>query len=82
MATSWRYSTSALLGPTRSSRFVDHWTLRDGKAISLWTAYFEPQAVLQKLGIKLAADSGMNAGADARTHGPEESYPPQQQQGR
>jgi hypothetical protein len=63
-------------------KIVDHWTLRDGKAISLWTAYFEPQAVLQKLGIKLAADSGMNAGADAHTHGPEESYPPQQQQGR
>ena len=28
--------------------------LRDGKAISLWAAYFEPQAVLKKLGIKLA----------------------------
>jgi hypothetical protein len=35
--------------------------LRDGKAISLWAAYFEPQAVLEKLGIKLAVDGGMNA---------------------
>ena len=44
------------------ARFVDHWTpLRDGKAISLWAAYFEPQAVLEKLGIKLTVDGGMNA---------------------
>jgi pimeloyl-ACP methyl ester carboxylesterase/ketosteroid isomerase-like protein len=42
-------------------KIVDHWTLRDGKAISLWAAYFEPQAVLQKLGIKLTVDGGMNA---------------------
>jgi hypothetical protein len=34
-------------------RIVDHWTLRDGKAISLWAAYFEPQAVLEKLGSSL-----------------------------
>src|SRR6202140_117016 len=40
---------------------IDPWTLRDGKAISLWAPYFEPQAVLQKLGIKLAVDGGMNA---------------------
>ena len=40
---------------------VDQWTLQDGKAISLWVAYFEPQAVLKKLGIKLAVDGGMNA---------------------
>jgi len=33
-------------------KIVDHWTLRDGKAISLWAAYFEPQAVLEALGIK------------------------------
>jgi ketosteroid isomerase-like protein len=33
-------------------KIVDHWTLLDGKAISLWAAYFEPQAVLEKLGIK------------------------------
>ncbi len=42
-------------------KIVDHWTLRDGKATSLWAAYFEPQAVLQKLGIKLTVDGGMNA---------------------
>ena len=33
-------------------KIVDHWTLLDGKIISLWAAYFEPQAVLEKLGIK------------------------------
>ena len=42
-------------------KIVDHWTLRDGKAISLWAAYFEPQAVLEKLGIKRTVDGGMNA---------------------
>jgi len=42
-------------------KIVDYWTLRDGKAISLWAAYFEPQAVLEKLGIKLTVDGGMNA---------------------
>ena len=42
-------------------KIVDHWTLRDGKAISLWAAYFEPQALLEKLGIKLTVDGGMNA---------------------
>ena len=42
-------------------KIVDHWTLRDGKAISLWAAYFEPQSVLEKLGIKLAVNGGMNA---------------------
>jgi hypothetical protein len=42
-------------------KIVDHWTLRDGKAISLWAAYFEPQAVLEKLGTKLMADGAMKA---------------------
>jgi hypothetical protein len=27
------------------------WTLRNGKVVSLWVAYFEPQALLDKLGI-------------------------------
>jgi ketosteroid isomerase-like protein len=37
-------------------KIIDHWTLRDGKAISLWAAYFEPQAVLEKLGTKSIAE--------------------------
>jgi hypothetical protein len=48
-------------GTDATIKIVDHWTLRDGKAISLWAANFEPQAVLEKLGIKLAVDGGMNA---------------------
>ena len=39
-------------------KIVNHRTLRDGKAISLWAAYFEPQALLEKLGIKLTVDGG------------------------
>src|SRR5487761_616831 len=29
----------------------DHWSFRDGKATSLWSACFEPQALLEKLGL-------------------------------
>jgi len=59
-------------------KIVDHWTLRDGKAISLWAAYFEPQAVLEKLG------SSLRSMAPEPTHTlmPKESHPPQQQPGR
>jgi ketosteroid isomerase-like protein len=39
-------------GTDATIKIVDHWTVRDGKAISLWAAYFEPQAVLEALGIK------------------------------
>jgi len=42
-------------------KIVEDWTLRDGKALSLWAAYFEPQAVLEKLGTKLMADGEMKA---------------------
>ena len=33
-------------------KIAGHWTVRDGKAASIWVAYFEPQALLEKLGIK------------------------------
>ena len=42
-------------------KIVDHWTLRDGKAISLSVAYFEPQAVLEKLGSSLRSLAEMDA---------------------
>ena len=29
----------------------EHWTVKNGKATSIWVAYFEPQALLDKLGI-------------------------------
>src|SRR5262252_2632955 len=32
-------------------KIVDCWTVRDGKVTSIWVAYFEPQALLEKLGI-------------------------------
>jgi ketosteroid isomerase-like protein len=32
-------------------KIVDCWTVRDGRAVSIWVAYFEPQALLDKLGI-------------------------------
>jgi ketosteroid isomerase-like protein len=32
-------------------KISEHWTVRDGKATSIWVAYFEPQALLDKLGL-------------------------------
>ena len=32
-------------------KISEHWTVKDGKATSIWIAYFEPQALLEKLGI-------------------------------
>jgi ketosteroid isomerase-like protein len=32
-------------------KILDLWTIRDGKAVELWVAYFEPQALLDKLGV-------------------------------
>jgi ketosteroid isomerase-like protein len=32
----------------------EHWNVESGKAVSIWVAYFEPQALLEKLGIKNA----------------------------
>jgi ketosteroid isomerase-like protein len=48
-----------LTGTDAIIKIVDHWTLRDGKAISLWAANFEPQAMLENLGIKLPVDGEM-----------------------
>lgn len=30
-------------------KISEHWEVRDGKALSLWVAYFEPQALLDKI---------------------------------
>jgi hypothetical protein len=32
-------------------KILDLWTVRNGKAVDLWVAYFEPQALLDKLGL-------------------------------
>ena len=32
-------------------KISEHWTVREDKATSIWVAYFEPQALLEKLGI-------------------------------
>jgi ketosteroid isomerase-like protein len=32
-------------------KILDLWTVRNGKAVELWVAYFEPQALLDKLGL-------------------------------
>ena len=40
-----------LTGQSDMIKISEHWTVKDGKAASIWVAYFEPQALLNKLGI-------------------------------
>jgi ketosteroid isomerase-like protein len=40
-----------LSGSDEVIKISEHWTVKDGKATSIWVAYFEPQALLDKLGI-------------------------------
>jgi ketosteroid isomerase-like protein len=40
-----------ITGSDADIKISEHWTVRDGKATSIWVAYFEPQALLDKLGI-------------------------------
>ena len=42
---------SGLTGSDAMIKISEHWTVRDGKATAIWVAYFEPQALLDKLGI-------------------------------
>jgi ketosteroid isomerase-like protein len=32
-------------------KISEHWEVEDGKALSIWVAYFEPKALLDKLGL-------------------------------
>lgn len=40
-----------LMGSDAMIKISEHWTAKNGKAASIWVAYFEPQALLDKLGI-------------------------------
>jgi ketosteroid isomerase-like protein len=40
-----------LTGSDATITISEHWTVKDGLATSIWVAYFEPQALLDKLGI-------------------------------
>ena len=40
-----------LTGSDAMIKISEHWTVKDGEATSIWVAYFEPQALLDKLGI-------------------------------
>jgi ketosteroid isomerase-like protein len=40
-----------LTGSDAIIKISEHWTVSGGKATSIWVAYFEPQALLDKLGI-------------------------------
>jgi hypothetical protein len=39
------------MGTDAVIKIVDCWTVRGGRVTSIWVAYFEPQALLDKLGI-------------------------------
>ena len=38
----------------------EHWTVREDRATSIWVAYFEPQALLEKLGIAHGLSRGID----------------------
>jgi ketosteroid isomerase-like protein len=40
-----------LTGSDETIKISEHWTVKGGKVTSIWVAYFEPQALLDKLGI-------------------------------
>lgn len=40
-----------ITGSTKMLKISEHWTVEDGKARSIWVAYFEPQDLLDTLGI-------------------------------
>jgi hypothetical protein len=40
-----------LMGRDAMIKISEHWTVKNGKATSIWVAYFEPQALLDSLGI-------------------------------
>ena len=40
-----------IIGSDATIKISEHWTVRYGLATSIWVAYFEPQALLDKLGI-------------------------------
>jgi ketosteroid isomerase-like protein len=40
-----------ITGSSAMIKISEHWTVKDDRATSIWVAYFEPQALLEKLGI-------------------------------
>jgi ketosteroid isomerase-like protein len=45
-------------GTNATIKISEHWNVKDGKALSILVAYFEPQALLEKLGIRNALPVG------------------------
>jgi ketosteroid isomerase-like protein len=43
-----------VVGTNAVIKISEHWNVESGKAVSIWVAYFEPQALLETLGIKNA----------------------------
>ena len=42
-----------VVGSDATIKISEHWEVVDGKAVSIWVAYFEPQALLKKLGLEM-----------------------------
>jgi ketosteroid isomerase-like protein len=50
--------TIGVAGTDDLIKISEHWTVRDGKATSIWVAYFEPQPLLDKLDIAASTLGG------------------------
>ena len=65
-----------LMGNDAMIKISEHCTVQSGKATSIWVAYFEPQALLDKLGMHtacrvngdLAVGTEGKTGSEASTH--------------
>jgi pimeloyl-ACP methyl ester carboxylesterase len=59
-----------ITGSDAMIKISEHWTVKAGMATSIWVSYFEPQALLEKLGIAPGAiDSpGGEVGGAGHTH--------------
>lgn len=53
-----------LTGSEAKIKISEHWTVSEGKATSIWVAYFEPQPLLNKLGIAHNLPHGLQKNSD------------------
>ncbi len=57
-----------ITGSDAMIKISEHWTVKNGKATSIWVAYFEPQTLLEKLGIAPGAMRQSKGDMDMTAH--------------
>ncbi|WP_168991908.1 MULTISPECIES: alpha/beta fold hydrolase [Mesorhizobium] len=57
-----------ITGSDAMIKISEHWTVKNGKATSIWVAYFEPQTLLEKLGSAPGASRPSKGDMDMTAH--------------